>query len=621
MSEGKEESQLNGKTLPTSFRASARAMPDITTLNFQRSSSQMSAVMKFLAVFVLFIFFFLMLLQMHVSNVDLWWHLATGKYIVENRALPQADPFSYTTHGEKSILLTGYWLAQVIFYEAYKFSGPKGIVILRAMAITLFLLFVYLTMRKRRIPYPFSLFFLLVLFWYSLIIEGERPQVFTILFFALVYFLLEDFRITGSKRAYCIPFIVLILANMHPGYIVCILLVSLYLFGEGLRLLLKRADSRDAFKTLLVLWVATLVLSSINPNGVDALITMVSSQLFTKGSSHVVEFLPTFYLYSKKIVPLDYPYIFLLFTSSILTLRYARKMSLVHLVLVSVFSFMSFVAYRYVVFYLCVMTPIVAGLMNNLRDERICSRLSGKQWIREGFLAGLSLALGVLLLVFSLYSLKGFKSGENVFFHVPKGAADFLSTLKIKGNMFNDYNFGGYLIWRLYPEKKVFVDTRGLDYEVVEEYQMVAYAADTPRWSWKDIINKYNISHVLIKPLWPNGTIVPVVEQLLDSDEWALIYADHLCLIFVRDDGRNAALVEKYRLDKKRGMDTIIAQATAWAMGNRGNANYLITLGKVFFKMGRFSDAEKAFVMASQRDPGNPAIAAWLEKVRENKVR
>lgn len=560
-----------------------------------------------------------MLLQMHVSNVDLWWHLATGKYIVENRALPCADPFSYTTRGGNSLLLTGYWLAQVIFFEAYTYLGLNGIVLIRAAAITLFLLLGYLTMKKQRTAFPVAFLFLLVLFWFSLLIEGERPQVFTILFFSLVYYLLEDLRITGSKKAYSIPVLVMALANMHPGYIICILLVSLYLVAEGLLQLVKKPGTRNTFIRLLAIWVATIVLSGLNPNGVRVFVDLFSSHFFTKALFRSVEFMPTFSLYSRKIIPVDYPYIFLLCSSSLLALRYARRMNFIHLILTVSYGVLSLVAYRYVVFYMCIMTPITAGLAGRLGDEPIFGRLKEKQWIKGRFPACLSLVVAVLLLCFSLYSFRGFRSGENVFFHVPKGAADFLGGVKMKGNMFNDYNFGGYLIWKLYPEKKVFVDSRGLDYSVVEEYQKVAYAAVTPKWSWKDIIRKYDITYVILQPLWPTGTVIPFVELLLDNEEWVLIYADHLTLIFVLDDGRNGEVIDTYRLDKRKGMDTIIAQATAWAMGNTGNANYLITVGKVFLKQGRFADAEKALVMASQRDPGNPAIAALLQRVREQK--
>lgn len=577
-----------------------------------------SSTLKLLALVVLFTSFFIVFLQMLVSNADLWWHLATGKYVLENRSLLRSDSFSYTAQGATSVLLSGYWLSQVFFYKLYTFFGIKGIVVLRALSITLFLLMVYLVMSKKRVFSPVSLLFLLLLFWFSLNIEGERPQIFLILAFSLIFLLLEDFRTTGSKKVYSIPLIVMVLANMHPGYIMCILLVSLYLAGEGLRLLSKKSGSRGNVRTLFVVWAVTLLLSNLNPNGMRIFVDMLSSQFFTKGDFRAIEFMPTFYLYTKKIYPPDYPYLILLLLS-LLVLICVRKMSFVHLIVVVVFTVMSFVAYRYLVFYMCVATPIIADLVSRLREERISSPLAGSASPREGFVAAFSLMVSVTLLSVSLYTFRGFKGGEDVFFHVPRGAADFLGGHKVEGNMFNGYKFGGYLIWKLYPDKKVFIDSRALSYKLVEEYQTVVYATEGPQGSWKDIISRYDISYVLVYPLLADGALVPIVETLLDSDEWALIYADHLALIFMRLDGRNIPLIRQYQMDKKKGMNTIVAQATAMAMQNRGNAKYLVTVGRVFFKMGKFLEAEKAFTMASQRDPGNPTIAAWLEKARGNK--
>ena len=72
-------------------------------------------------------------------------------------------------------------------------------------------------------------------------------------------------------------------------------------------------------------------------------------------------------------------------------------------------------------------------------------------------------------------------------------------------------------------------------------------------------------------------------------------------------------------MGKAEALNTIIVQASARAMKDRTNPYYLITLGKIFYKMGKLSDAEKALEMAYQRDPGNPVIIEWLKKVREKK--
>jgi hypothetical protein len=110
------------------------------------------------------------------------------------------------------------------------------------------------------------------------------------------------------------------------------------------------------------------------------------------------------------------------------------------------------------------------------------------------------------------------------------------------------------------------------------------------------------------------------VEELFDSEEWALVYTDHLSLIFVRRDSRNTTVINSYEKEKEKGMNTIIAQASAWAMTpNQVNPNYFITLGKTFFRLGRFADSEKAFLMAYQRTQNNQEVKFWMQKLEELK--
>src|SRR3990170_4249649 len=173
-------------------------------LNFHKESVRFTEVIKLLAVSILFSFFFISFLQRHVYNYDFWWHLATGKYIVENRSLPLNDPFSYTSHEtpstRKSMILKGNWLAEVIFYKVYNLWDLKGIIVLRAAIMLLFLLFVFLTIKKQSSSDLSSLFLTYGVFILSMGFLGERPQLFTFLIFSAILYLLEDFRINKSKK-------------------------------------------------------------------------------------------------------------------------------------------------------------------------------------------------------------------------------------------------------------------------------------------------------------------------------------------------------------------------------------------------------------------------------------
>ena len=286
------------------------------------------------------------------------------------------------------------------------------------------------------------------------------------------------------------------------------------------------------------------------------------------------------------------------------------------MLLLIVFSGMSFVSLRYMIFYMCIPAPILARISINLRDERVFARVIVVFKKGEGIFHVVACIIGIVLFLNAIPALAKFDFREETFFYSPKGAADFLGNVKIKGNMFNNYAFGGYLIWRLYPDKKVFFDSRGLEPDVYMEYQNVINVNKTKPHSWDDIIKKYNISYVVMPPIFKFGRIYDLVEQLFISDDWVLIYMDHLSLIFLRNDPANSSVIEKFAIDKRNGLYTIITQTSARAMEFRDNPYYLISIGEVFFMMGKFDDVEKAFKMAYERDPDNEILGVWMGKIK-----
>ena len=585
--------------------------------NLRRNSLRLSVVVKFLAVLTLFLFFFISFLQVPLNNYDFWWHLATGKYIVENKSLPQSDPFSYTTKDtpsdRKSIILKGYWLSQVIFYKVFSLWDVKGIIILRSLLMLLFLFFVFLNTRKQTSSDLISLIFVAIVFLVAVPYSADRPQLFTFMIFALIFYLLEDFRTNKSKKVFLIPLFMILLSNMHPGYIVCLLLVSLYLFAYVFHYFVKKDEDTGSFKTIMILWILTVLSSALNPTGLSEFKEMFSIGKHTEG---ITEFMPTFYLFAKKLTPVSYPYIFFLIFP-VLILWDFKKINLFHIILLIVFAVMSFISIRYVIFYMCIAAPILARITINLGEKKIFAKLIRVLKTRNDFLYVVSCIIGIFLIFYSLPSLARYELKTDTSSGIPRGAADFLTKLKINGNMFNEYGFGGYLIWRLYPDKKVFIDGRLLEPDVYNEYQIVTSTKKGQSQSWADIIKKYDISCFIMSSLSYHGQIYPIVEKLFDSDEWVLIYCDPLSLIFLNQKPENVLVIKGHAIDKKEMLNAIISQALAGAKSDRVNPYYLISLGKVLLKMGKFDDAENAFLAAYERDHTNLEVKYWLQKIRE----
>jgi hypothetical protein len=119
----------------------------------------------------------------------------------------------------------------------------------------------------------------------------------------------------------------------------------------------------------------------------------------------------------------------------------------------------------------------------------------------------------------------------------PKDAAEFVINNKIPGKMFNHYNYGGYLIWKM-PQYQVFIDGRLEMYQEQAgiDYQDVMGAAE----NYNQLLDKYGINFFLLY------STDPVIGPLLSNSDWRLVYRDSRFVVFVKNSDENAGIIEKY---------------------------------------------------------------------------
>jgi hypothetical protein len=111
---------------------------------------------------------------------------------------------------------------------------------------------------------------------------------------------------------------------------------------------------------------------------------------------------------------------------------------------------------------------------------------------------------------------------------LPVEAADWLARHPQPGQMYNSYNWGGYLIWRLYPDEPVFVDGRtdlySLDSRVLEDYGRVHWI----RPGWREVLDRYGVGLVLTE----RTGLLDVL--LAEADDWQPVYVDDVASIYRR---------------------------------------------------------------------------------------
>ena len=603
--------------------------------------------LKITKTICLFLFFVLILgvFSVQIKDPDFWWHLKTGEYIYTSGTVPSTDPFAYTSlskdpiHPESNrirFILSQYWLAQVIFFLIYKSFSFQGIIYLRAAIFTLIFILLYKGIRREGMGMYSSLLLLLPLIVVLHTFTGERPQLFSFLLSFTLIFLIEGFRKkcqgnnngrlsdSGGARSQAalasylipLPVIMLLWANLHGGYILGVVIILGYLSGEIAKYFLKHFGSALSAAQLKIFAIAGFLAVSvtfINPNGfnVVSFLTEFEGGLYKK---MIIESMsPIFFLQSGYHDAYLISYLLLLAATVLIMLINVKKLDLTDALITAGLAAISLSSSRYIPFFSPVAALMIARYGVSLSGR--LPQLRAFEALKEKSDLPLSIILTIVLIAV-INNSDLFRSGIKAN-NYPQGAVKFLKANRIPGNMFNPYVWGGYLIWELYPDYKVFIDGRGLIGEVF--FQEVKILQAYPRQfqgkpEWQNMLNAYNVNFILTFSVDNfSGRLVPLVYALLNDAEWRLIYMDNLSLIFIRDLPENQDIIQKFGLPKEWLWNEVAVEATIKAGSAKGNPNFYITAGDAFLATRNFRDASQAFSKAIAVDPSNGIARQRLE--------
>ena len=596
-------------------------------------------------LFMIFFVFMFGLFSVEIKDPDFWWHLKTGEYIHQHGALPETDPFAFTSLTKDPIdpqskrikfILTQYWFAQTIFYWVYHLSGLQGIIYLRASLLTLLLLLLYKCIRREGGGFYLSLVLLVPTGIILRAFTGERPQLFSFLFAFLLVYLLEGFRKASGIRypeetvprpynlkpvVYLvpIPFIMLLWANLHGGFILGMIIILGYLCAETFKYIFRRFGnvlSRKQLGMLIGSGTISVITPLINPNGYNVLSVLIEFER-SPYKGMIVESMPPLFLFRSGFHDVYLVIYFLLLSISLLVFLFNRKkFDLTDGVIMTGLTVISLSSSRYIPFF----SPVAVFMIvryGTAMLERL-PQLGALRKIREKVDLSLSV-IATIILIIVINNSNLFKSGIKANKY-PEGAVKFLKANRISGNMFNPYVWGGYLMWALYPDYKVFIDGRGLIGEVF--FQEVNIMEASPENiaglpAWKALLNAYNISSIITYSVGNfTGRIVPLIPALLHDPEWRLVYFDNISLIFVRDNFQNSEIIKSFDLPKEWLWNEVAVEAALKSHDYRDNINYLITEGDALFQKQSYADAKAAYLKALQIEPQNRLVQKRLNFIK-----
>jgi hypothetical protein len=474
---------------------------------------------------------------------DFWWHMNTGRWIWANGEMPTGDPFLYSSatplDPRAELILRGYPLSQLLFFGTYALAGAKALVILKGLLMTLFYGLLWNHFRRSGLHPITALAIIGTLPLLFFRFDELRPQVFSFIFTLLVLQLVEQFLadersgIPTKKYMLLIPAIMLLWANLHRGFIIGLGIFGVFLFSEWIARKTRSDPLSDkAFRRFLMLAIVSSGISFVNPVGITA--TWASfTELSGPFSKVIDEFLGTLkYFEFLGLKHMGYLVVASAVAPALALLYKWRKISIAHWLLLAAFLAAGTMSFRFSL----LMVTVVLAIAGVYYSKDLNRWLTGSKgipnillWcIATGFLANSAI---------SRTSLSASPLETRV---IPSAAVDYLVRSQPAGNVFNYFEYGGYLSWRLYPQK-IFIDQRNLSWNTYEEYSQCW------RGDYSEVFGKYRIG-VVIYPVHeiPSGKLSRLVGGLLNDKQWGVGYYDGRDIVFIKlDINGNQPLLNK----------------------------------------------------------------------------
>ncbi|MBN1809907.1 MAG: hypothetical protein JW909_12640 [Planctomycetes bacterium] len=476
-------------------------------------------------------------------NTDIWWHLSAGRHMVAHGGFIRQDPFAFAP--EHSPWVNLHWLFQLAAYCVHSAAGVNGLILAKAGIFMVSCVLLVLSVRDGR-TLAFSAVFHAVLMYQVRFLILVRPIVFTLLFLSIFLLVLEEYGRGGKKRIlWVLPVVQVLWVNMQGLFVLGPVVVLCYLAGwaaagglagkEGQYIEFETPPDGGRLKTLLWFFLGTCAACFVNPYGYRGVLlpallySRIQPGLSDIYAWNVSENLPTWHILETS--PWILPYLKWFGVAAVGSFIAARrKFSAARFLLFAAFFYLGLMAERNLSLYFFVLGPVTVGNLNAALKDVEPGRF---RRVARVFRIGIPVAGLAVLLLLSVAVIRSNAMNPAVLgtapFRYPEEAAEILAARPFEGNVFNSVRYGGYLIWRLYPGKKVSADGR-LAIRSRKAFRSYLELLDCP-----EAFHGYSHAHGITRVLLPAAVFrryLPLIKWLHDSPDWDLVYCDGASVLF-----------------------------------------------------------------------------------------
>ena len=454
------------------------------------------------------------------TDADIWWHIRVGDWIAQHHALPRVGVFSQ--HIERP--WTAYsWCFDLLVSGIHRTFGLPGIPrLLICLEILISLSFLW---ALRRVAGSF---------WWSwcigtagivaLRVDAPRPGLLTLLFFTVELLLIFHAEQTEDDRLlYWLGPLFLIWANCHIEFVYGIAVLGLYTGSRILSLLMSPASegqsrSRSSVAKLLGFFAIAALAACVGPN--RWLPYQVA--LGYAGQKYIYQLIQEMTAMSFR-TPEHYIELLLVMTACF-ALGRSRRRDLFRPALLVVAALVSFRSVRDM--WLAAMAAsfvLAEALRERPRPGSETQRFSGR-WQPASY----ALAAGLALVLSFAYGQRHGLSLADMFAEIdqvyPIRATEFIRDSHLPGPLYNDFDWGGFLIFNL-PDRPVAIDPRN-DMYGDELLGRAIGTANGIGWQADPDLARANL--VIL------NRALPLSAALKRDSDYRLAYEDHLATVFVK---------------------------------------------------------------------------------------
>jgi hypothetical protein len=452
---------------------------------------------------------FLCLRMAAVGDPDVWWHLRSGEWMMQHGAVPQTEPFSSFGVGKPWVAYS--WLFEVLIFQLFQRLGLIGIMAYSIGMLTAVTIALHHLVRRLQADFTLGVLTTAAASYGMVRLYTPRPWLFTILFFVLELDVLMQTRRTGKARELLwLPVLFALWANVHIQFVYGLVVLGIVLMEaifasrwSGIQTRLRAGWAGGIF-------IACALATLANPYGWR--IYRVAYDLGTQSGAlnKVTELL------SMPFRTLDDWCVLLLALAAACVLARARRFAFFESALLAFAIYASFRSQRDVWVVAIAAGAILAGGLTGDEKNRFQLTISAAPFV--------AVATGVVaLLCCCMLHENNEQLHMKLAEELPVRAVEVVKKNGWSGPLYNDFNWGGYLIWAL--RMPVGMDGRTNVYgdELID--RSVATWNGQPGWASDSALQKAGL---VIEPV-----TAPLTQLLRMDPRFGLVYEDKLAAVFV----------------------------------------------------------------------------------------